>query len=74
MTASKKIDELYDLIEGIETAMFTTRRADGHLVDLLALDALRDHRAPANVRPGAAHRRDGPLVDDGQARSALPER
>jgi len=32
MPASKKIDELYDLIEGIETAMFTTRRADGLLV------------------------------------------
>ena len=32
MTASKKIDELYDLIEGIETAMFTTRRPTGQLV------------------------------------------
>lgn len=32
MTASKKIDELYDLIKGIETAMFTTRRATGQLV------------------------------------------
>ena len=31
MANSKKIDELYDLIEGIETAMFTTRRPDGHL-------------------------------------------
>jgi general stress protein 26 len=29
---SKKIDELYELIEGIEIAMMTTRRADGHLV------------------------------------------
>jgi general stress protein 26 len=28
----KKLDELYGLIEGIEVAMFTTRRADGHLV------------------------------------------
>ena len=28
----KKVDDLYKLIEGIETAMFTTRRADGHLV------------------------------------------
>jgi len=28
----KKLDELYDLIEGIEIAMFTTRRADGQLV------------------------------------------
>ena len=31
MTASKKIDELYDLIQGIETAMFTTRRPTGQL-------------------------------------------
>jgi general stress protein 26 len=29
---SKKLDELYDLIEGIEIAMFTTRRPDGRLV------------------------------------------
>jgi general stress protein 26 len=29
---TKKIDELYKLIEGIEIAMFTTRRSDGHLV------------------------------------------
>jgi general stress protein 26 len=32
MTASKKIDELYDLIEGIETAMFTTRGPTGQLL------------------------------------------
>jgi general stress protein 26 len=32
MATSKKIDELYDLIEGIETAMFTTRRPNGQLV------------------------------------------
>jgi general stress protein 26 len=29
---TKKLDELYELIEGIEIAMFTTRRPDGHLV------------------------------------------
>ncbi|MEO7083506.1 MAG: pyridoxamine 5'-phosphate oxidase family protein [Gemmatimonadaceae bacterium] len=28
----KKLDDLYALIDGIETAMVTTRRADGHLV------------------------------------------
>ena len=28
----KKLDGLYELIDGIEVAMFTTRRADGHLV------------------------------------------
>src|SRR3954464_11472066 len=31
-STTKKLDELYDLIAGIEIAMFTTRRADGHLV------------------------------------------
>jgi general stress protein 26 len=30
--ASKKMQELFELIEGIETAMFTTRRRDGYLV------------------------------------------
>ena len=28
----KKLDDLYKLIDGVETAMMTTRRADGHLV------------------------------------------
>jgi general stress protein 26 len=28
----KKLDDLYELIDGIEVAQFTTRRADGHLV------------------------------------------
>jgi general stress protein 26 len=28
----KKLDDLYKLIDGIEVAMFTTRRADGHIV------------------------------------------
>jgi len=31
-TTEKKLEELDELIEGIETAMFTTRRHDGHLV------------------------------------------
>ncbi len=31
-TSEKKLEELDELIEGIETAMFTTRRPDGHLV------------------------------------------
>jgi general stress protein 26 len=30
--SGEKIKDLYDLIEGIEIAMFTTRRPDGHLV------------------------------------------
>lgn len=32
MSADKKIDEFYSLIQGIEVAMFTTRRSDGRLV------------------------------------------
>jgi general stress protein 26 len=31
-STAKKIDDLYKLIDGIEIAMFTTRRADGQLV------------------------------------------
>jgi general stress protein 26 len=29
---TKKLEELYELVDGIEIAMFTTRRADGQLV------------------------------------------
>ncbi len=32
MKDGKKLDQLYELIENIKTAMFTTRRADGRLV------------------------------------------
>ena len=32
VSTEKKLDDLYKLIDGIETAMFTTRRQDGHLV------------------------------------------
>jgi general stress protein 26 len=32
MAHSKKLDELYELIDGIEVAMFTTRRPTGQLV------------------------------------------
>ena len=31
-STEKKLDDLYHLIDGIEVAMFTTRRPDGHLV------------------------------------------
>jgi general stress protein 26 len=31
-SADKNLTDLYDLIDGIEIAMFTTRRPDGHLV------------------------------------------
>ena len=32
ISTEKKLDDLYKLIDGIKTAMFTTRRQDGHLV------------------------------------------
>ena len=32
VSTEKKLDDLYELIDGIEIAMLTTRRADGHLV------------------------------------------
>ena len=32
VSTEKKLDDLYHLIDGIEIAMLTTRRADGHLV------------------------------------------
>lgn len=32
VSAGKKLEDLYELIEGIDVAMFTTRRADGRLV------------------------------------------
>ena len=31
-STGKKLDQMHELVEGIEIAMFTTRRADGHLV------------------------------------------
>jgi general stress protein 26 len=31
-STEKKLGQMYDLVEGIEIAMFTTRRQDGHLV------------------------------------------
>ena len=31
-STEKKLDDLYDLIDGMEVCMMTTRRADGHLV------------------------------------------
>ena len=31
-STEKKLDQMYGLVEGIEIAMFTTRRPDGHLV------------------------------------------
>ena len=44
-TKGKKLDELYGLIEKIETAMFTTRRADGRLVSRPMATQKRDPMA-----------------------------
>ena len=44
-TTQKKLEELDKLIEGIETAMFTTRRADGSLVSR----AMQTQRRTAGV-------------------------
>jgi general stress protein 26 len=41
----KKLDDLYKLIDGIETAMLTTRRPDGHLVSR----AMQTQRRTAGV-------------------------
>ncbi len=41
-------------------------------LDFLAFDALRMHRAASHVRIGAAHRRDGALLEHGQAWPHLP--
>ena len=44
-TKGKKLDELYGLIEKIETAMFTTRRSDGRLVSRPMATQKRDPMA-----------------------------
>ena len=49
------------------------RERDARL-DLVAVDALRRDRPASDLRPRAAHRRDGAVVDDGQARADLPQR
>jgi general stress protein 26 len=41
----KKLDDLYKLIDGIAVAMFTTRRADGHLVSRPMQTQKRDETA-----------------------------
>jgi hypothetical protein len=41
---------------------------------LVAEHAVRRHRAAADVRAGAAHRRDGAVVEHGQARADVPLR
>ena len=46
---SKKIDELYTLIDGIGTAMLTTRRSDGHLVSRACGDAAPERIAEADL-------------------------
>ena len=43
-------------------------------LDHVAVANVRSERIPSDVRSRAAHRRDGALVDDGQARPDLPQR
>lgn len=45
--AGKKLEELYDLIEGLDTAMMTTRRPDGYLVSRPM--ATQKHEADADL-------------------------
>jgi len=55
----KKLDDLYALVEGIEVAMFTTRRPDGHLVSRPMATQKRDPMADFwFVTDGDAHKLD----------------
>ena len=55
----KKLDDLYGLVDGIEVAMFTTRRADGHLVSRPMATQERDGIADFwFVTDGDAHKLD----------------
>src|SRR5215211_142778 len=55
----KKLDDLYGLIDGIAVAMFTTRRADGHLVSRPMATQERDGIADFwFVTDGDAHKLD----------------
>lgn len=63
--SSRKIDELYELIDGIEIAMFTTRRPDGRLVSRPM--ATQDRREGADlwfVTDVETHKVDELEVDD----------
>ena len=64
MATSKKIDELYDLIKGIETAMFTTRQPTGHLVSRpMATQERIEGADPWFVTDATTHKLDDLAVD-----------
>ena len=52
VSTEKKLDDLYKLIDGIETAMLTTRRADGSLVSR----AMQTQKRTLRYRPLVRHR------------------
>jgi general stress protein 26 len=55
----KKLDQMYGLVEGIEIAMFTTRRPDGHLVSRPMATQARSAGADLwFVTDGEAHKLD----------------
>ena len=47
VSTEKKLEDLYELIDGIEVAMMTTRRADGRLVSRAM--QTQEHRAHADL-------------------------
>ena len=47
---TKKLEDLYGLIEKIETAMFTTRRPDGHLVSRPSIGLVVKYRGSGYPR------------------------
>ena len=49
----KKLDDLYALLDGMEIAMMTTRRRDGHLVSRAMATQERRAQAAQGERPGA---------------------
>jgi general stress protein 26 len=64
MAHSKKLDELYDLIDGIETAMFTTRRPTGQLVSRpMATQARMEDADLWFVTDSEAHKLDDLMLD-----------
>src|SRR5512140_1049851 len=63
-TSQKKLEELDALIDGIETAMFTTRRHDGHLVSRPMATQERIREADLwFVTDSDAHKLDDLLMD-----------
>ena len=63
--SGKKLDDLYKLIDGIEIAMFTTRRADGQLVSRpMAMQKRNEHADLWFVTDIDSHKLDELAHDD----------